>query len=158
MDSTTLSQVKALLPLILEQQSRHELDIQTALEGTVRSTENQILDLHQQALNYKRPLEFEAYRAFNLDDYSDTWCFKYLRFTKEEIRHIIPLLHIDEIEYPNRRTPAAETAFCILLYRLSAPLRYKDLVPIFHYNKSSLSSIFNTVLMFLYHRYKNLLQ
>jgi AraC-like DNA-binding protein len=65
-----------------------------------------------------------------------------MRFSKEEIRRVVPLLHINEIQFRNQYSVLSEKAFYILLYRLASELRWKDLCLTFGMSRSTLYSIF----------------
>jgi len=71
-------------------------------EGTIQATLNTFKDdLHKllkRLERYQEPLEYNHSTEFDLDDYSDADCKRFMRFTKSEIRRIWPLLYLDEIQ------------------------------------------------------------
>jgi hypothetical protein len=79
---------------------------------------------HRRVLVY-RPTEF------NLDIYTDEWCIEFLRFSRQEIREIIPFLRLDLCVWRNRYSPTPEEPFCLLLYKLSWLHQLKDTLNIF---------------------------
>jgi hypothetical protein len=102
------------------------------------------------ALEYN-PVEFQ------LDSYTDNWCIEFLRFSRQEIREILPYLRLDLCPWRNRYHLSPEAAFCLLLYRLSWPLRYKDTLYIFGRSRSWQSTIYVDILQYLVRRYQGLL-
>ena len=79
-----------------------------------------------------------------IDDKSDDWCLEYLRFTRAEIKEIAFVLQIPSVfRYRIRYTPY--DALALVLYRLSAPLRLKDLTHTFNRDLGWMSTIFNDV-------------
>ncbi|RPB01685.1 hypothetical protein L873DRAFT_1675815, partial [Choiromyces venosus 120613-1] len=75
------------------------------------------------------------------------------RFRQQEIRLFLPYLELSSIRFRNRYSCTAETAICILLYRLSAPNRLKEDMKVFRHSRSWISSIFNDVVEYLVARY-----
>jgi hypothetical protein len=113
--------------------------------------------LPRQLAQYRPPIRYNPSINFSLDNVPEANCIEYMRFSKEEIRRVVPLLHIDEIQFRHRYSISSEKAFCILLYRLAGELRWKDLCLTFGMSRSALCSIFWDVLLFLYHRYRQFL-
>jgi hypothetical protein len=85
---------------------------------------------------------------------TDEWIKKRMRFTSAEIERILPLLHLEEIQWSHGYRPSAEKALCIFLARLSWPLRLYDMMDWFGCSRSQISTIFNDVAVFLYQRFK----
>jgi AraC-like DNA-binding protein len=98
------------------------------------------------------PLPYRRFR-WELALWVDVWVQKRLRFTTAEIRRILSLLYLDEIQWSYRYKPSPEKAFAIFLMRLSWPLRLHDLVEVFGCSQSQLSQIFNDVVIFLTQRF-----
>jgi hypothetical protein len=94
---------------------------------------------------------------FELDDYSDEWCYEHLRFTKDEIRQFLLYLQLDTIEYRNRCTASPEVAICLVLWRLSYPRCYKDAQDLFGHSKSWQSIVFNDTILHLVNRFREML-
>jgi hypothetical protein len=80
-----------------------------------------------------------------------------MRFTKLEIRHIWPLLHLEEIQWRERQNLKPKAAFCILLWKLSSESRFINLLVRFHYSDTSLCNIYNDMLTHLERHYSGLL-
>ncbi|RPB25027.1 hypothetical protein L211DRAFT_784062, partial [Terfezia boudieri ATCC MYA-4762] len=49
------------------------------------------------------------------DQFTETECIEFFRFTRSEIRQILPYLELDQITYRYRYQASAEEAFCVLL-------------------------------------------
>jgi len=79
------------------------------------------------------------------------------RFTKDEIRLIIPYLDLDSIIWHCRVKPSPETAFCILLGRLSYPRKEAALAALFGRSASWISIVFLDILQHLQHRYHRII-
>jgi hypothetical protein len=62
---------------------------------------------------------------------------------------------LESLEYRYRCRCQPETALCVVLYRLSAPTRYKELMHLFKRSRSWLAVIFNDVICHLIERYKD---
>jgi hypothetical protein len=65
---------------------------------------------------------------------------------------------LESIEYRYGYKARPETALCVVLYRLSAPTRYKDCMHLFKKSRSWLSVIFNDVVCHLIERYREKLE
>ena len=85
----------------------------------------------------------------------EEWVKKKMRFTTAELDQILPLLHLEDIQWSYDYRPSPQKALCIFLARLSWPLRLHDMVEWFGYSRSQLSIIFNDVAIFLYQRFRN---
>jgi hypothetical protein len=94
---------------------------------------------------------------FQLDDYPDDWCHEYLRFSRQNIKDIIPFLRLDLCVYRNRYNPSPEVAFCLVLYKLSWPHRLKDTLDLFGQSRAWQSSVFNDTVIYLVSRYRDML-
>jgi hypothetical protein len=94
---------------------------------------------------------------FQLDDYTDDWCHEFLRFSRQEIRFILPFIRLDLCAYRFRYNPSPETAFCLLLYKLSWPHRLKDTLNLFGRSRAWQSSVFNDTMLHLVSRYRDML-
>ena len=103
---------------------------------------------------YIAPLPYRRFR-WELALWADVWVQKRLRFTTAEIRRILPLLHLDEVQWSYRYRPSPEKAFAIFLMRLSWPLRLHDLVEAFGCSQTQISQIFNDVAIFLTQRFQD---
>src|SRR5438034_11007193 len=79
------------------------------------------------------------------------------RFTKDEIRIIIPYLDLDFITWHCRVKPPPETAFCILLARLSYPRKEAALAALFGRSASWISIVFLDILQHLQRRYHRII-
>jgi len=66
-------------------------------------------------------------------------------------------LGLDNFVYRYGIKPFRILAFCVVLARLSSPTRYKDTLHIFGCSKAYQSLVFNSVIGFLYDRFKNIL-
>jgi hypothetical protein len=70
---------------------------------------------------YVTPLPYRRFR-WKLALGADVWVQKRLRFTTAEIRRILSLPHLDEVQWSYRYKPSPDKAFAIFLMRLSWPL------------------------------------
>jgi hypothetical protein len=66
-----------------------------------------------------------------------------LRFTHQDIRTLLQYFALDEVIYRYGYKCAPETALCVVLFRLSAPSRYKELMYIFQRSRGWLCTVFN---------------
>jgi hypothetical protein len=94
---------------------------------------------------------------FQLDNYTDDWCLEFLRFSRQQIKEILPFLRLDLCTWRNRYNPTPEAAFCLLLYKLSWPHRLKDATNIFGHSIAWQSSVYIDILRHLVCRYCNML-
>jgi hypothetical protein len=94
---------------------------------------------------------------FQLDDYTDDWCLEFLRFSRQQIKEILPFLRLDLCTWRNRYNPTPEAAFCLLLYKLSWPHRLKDTTNVFGRSMAWQSSVYVDILRYLVRRYRNML-
>jgi hypothetical protein len=106
-----------LLHNIIDQERRFE-----AIQQFVQNSKlfRDLLARRRRRCHRRWPRRFRpvlTYRPgqFELDDYSDEWCYEHLRFTKEEIHQFLPYLRLDTIEYRNRCTASPEVAICLVL-------------------------------------------
>jgi hypothetical protein len=67
-------------------------------------------------------------RTFSLRRLDDATVRHLFRFSKEEIRQLVPLLHLEEICWSADCHPLAKTALCVLLCWLAYPGRLAVLV------------------------------
>ena len=80
------------------------------------------------------------------------------RFRPADIRLITPHLQLHTVEYRHRFQCNAETALCIVLYRLSAPASgLKAMMATFRRSRTWLSIVFNDVVEHLIAQYRSLL-
>jgi hypothetical protein len=64
---------------------------------------------------------------FDIEDKDDNWCIEHLRFSRAQIIEMTELLGLhNAMKFRKGYRPAPETALCVVLRRLSYPLRYKD--------------------------------
>ncbi|RPB26674.1 hypothetical protein L211DRAFT_856099 [Terfezia boudieri ATCC MYA-4762] len=92
------------------------------------------------------------------DQFTETECIEFFRFTRSEIRQILPYLELDQITYRYRYQASAEEAFCVLLSRLSSNKRLKDEMRLFGKSRTWQSVIFNDVVTYLVTRYQEKLE
>jgi hypothetical protein len=79
---------------------------------------NSSLILRVRRRRRRRVLEYPP-NGFDLESRTDDWCIEFLRFSKSEIREIIPYLRLDLCPWRNRYNATPEVAFYLLLYKLS---------------------------------------
>ena len=86
---------------------------------------------------------------FNLDTWPDKRIRRLLRFSREEIRNLVLLLHLQDVEYPWRVKPTPECALSVVCFRLSSPTRLVDCIDTFSRSEAWVSTVFNAVTTFL---------
>ena len=79
------------------------------------------------------------------------------RFTKHEIRIIISYLDLDSVPWRCRVKPSSETAFCILLARLSYPWKEETLGALFGCSTTWISIVFCDILQYLQYCYSGII-
>jgi hypothetical protein len=83
---------------------------------------------------------------------------QHFRFTMHEVHQIVAHLDLEErIETPNRYVIEREEALCLVLYRLSWPLRYLEVEKIFHRSFAALSTIFLHMVALIHENWKHIL-
>jgi hypothetical protein len=102
---------------------------------------------------YRHPIPYRT-REFSLDHFTEESAIEYFRFSISEIRTILPYLGLEGLRYRNRLKASPEKAFCLVLYRLSAPNRFKENLAMFGRSRAYQSIIFNDVVCHLASRYK----
>lgn len=100
-----------------------------------------------------RPLPIHKV-PWRLDDLHPNWIPELFRFTKEEIRLIVPFLHLDRVPWKKRYSKTPEEALCIVLFHLSWPHREKDTGRLFYCSAPRISSIFNDVCLYIWRRFQ----
>lgn len=127
-----------------------------ALEAVESDSEG---DIEEQPRQVQRPGRAPQlvipYRQFNfsLDNIDDATCEAQLRFTKQEIRSIMPYLQLDLCPFSCRYKPSPELAFSIVLARISYPHRLKDQMDFFGRSRSYISVIYCDVVEYLVDRF-----
>ncbi|OJD27217.1 hypothetical protein ACJ73_01382 [Blastomyces percursus] len=106
---------------------------------------------------YRPPVPIMSQFEFESDALADEFIVAKFRFTKDEIRIILPYMRLEMIEWLARYQPSSEMALCIVLARLAYPHRYQDLTSIFGRSASFLASIFNDTVQHLTDRFRDLL-
>ena len=97
----------------------------------------------QQHPRYRPPLTAPDVE-FSLERFTYVECRQFFRFSRGEIRQILPYLALDVIAYRFRYTATPELAFCMLL---------SDGVSLFGKSRTWQSVIFNDVVTHLITRY-----
>ena len=80
------------------------------------------------------------------------------RFTKLEICTILPLLHLEAIEWRNRYAPSLKLVICLLLIHQAYPDRLIRLRDLFGRSSAQLSSIYYDTMIHLVQHFRGLLQ
>ena len=96
------------------------------------------------ARDYGDPIHY-TYRPWSLDEWADSNCLKFTRFTKPQIHVLVELLRIDEVEYNAGVKPHPTMAMCVLLRRLAFSARWLDLQDLFGRSAGWLSTVFTCV-------------
>lgn len=101
---------------------------------------------------YRPPLEYPRFQ-WNLELWDDERVRRNLRFTREEIRAILPYTAIDTIVYRQNYRADPELALCLVLFRLSYPRQLHQMVFEFGCSEAKISTIINDVLVHFSGRY-----
>jgi hypothetical protein len=96
-----------------------------------------------------RPVYQYSRRPFSLRRWTDAKVRTLCRFSKAEIRRLLPLLHLDRISWTADNHPSEETAFCLLLCRLAYPGQLVVIADYFGYSPLQCSAVFNNVAVYL---------
>ena len=97
------------------------------------------------------------YGLFDLDKLSDDECMAEFRFFKNDIYALRDVLNIpEEIVCYNRTLVSGTEALCMLLKRLSYPVRYSDMIPRFGRSPPECSIITSNIvdMIFNFHSYR----
>ena len=106
---------------------------------------------------YVPPIPYNPLSRFSLVDLSDILCYHLMRFTKQEIYTLLPLIKLERIRFRNRYEATPEEALAVLLVRLSYPTRFWQMMERFGHSRSWLSVVFNDTMIYLYRRYRRML-
>ena len=91
-------------------------------------------------------LAHQQYPRFHLDGLDPTVCKLKTNFTKDEIRHLLHSLSVPPMfRDVNGCVYSGEEAFCLLLYRLTYPVRLCDLVEHFGLSEPQMSLLLDLV-------------
>ncbi|KIV87645.1 hypothetical protein PV11_03177 [Exophiala sideris] len=109
------------------------------------------------------PRRYQPFRAslpyrqfyFSLDQWSDETALYRTRFTIAEIRRMIPLLRLDEVEWTNRYRPTEEKALYITLSRIFCTARVGDIMHWYGCSRSQISCITNDVVLHLFRIFRD---
>lgn len=145
-----------LLFLLLSDIQKRRSRRRRAVAQAVAQVEARRLRRKKRIWRYRTPLRYRR-GSFDLDSYDDPWCLLHLRFTKEQIRKILPYLRLDRIEYRFRYKASPEVAFCLLLYKLSYPNRYNSSLNVFGHSKSWQCTVFLDTIQYITKRYRGMM-
>ena len=98
---------------------------------------------------YRPPYSYRK-RPFSLDRWEEAKVRTLCRFSKAEIRRILPLLRLDDVSWTTRNKPSQETAFCLLLCQLAYPGCLVAIADHFGRSPSWCSAVFNDVAIHLW--------
>ncbi|KAG2207260.1 hypothetical protein INT45_008061, partial [Circinella minor] len=119
-------------------------------------------DIQQEILERRRINRCE-HRPFNLDDYTNEKCESNFRFNKTQLRTIIHAMELPSHFVFHADDPkhhfqvSTEEVMAICLRRLAYPAHLEDLGHIFCRTTSTLSIIFNSMIEYLFYKYKSTL-
>ena len=108
--------IARIVPIIEDVATRRRCRLQREAVCQLICTSSPIIPCFQR--RWRPALEYDPVK-FQLDNYTDNWCIEFLRFSRQEIREILPYLHLDLCPWRNQYHPSPEAAFCLLLYQLS---------------------------------------
>ncbi|KAG2217747.1 hypothetical protein INT45_005468 [Circinella minor] len=117
----------------------------------------------QQEILERRHMNRREHRPFNLDDYTNEKCESNFRFNKTQLRTIIYAMELPSHfvfcadDTKHHFQVSTEEAMAICLRRLAYPAHFEDLGHIFCQTTTTLSIIFNTMIEYLFAKYKSTL-
>jgi hypothetical protein len=82
--------------------------------------------LNEEPRDYGDPIHY-AYHNWSLNEWADSNCLYYTRFTKAEIYKLTNLLRFDNVKYNAGIKPTNEIACCVLLRRLAFSTHWLNL-------------------------------
>lgn len=113
----------------------------------------------QKRARYRPPIKINPLsKRWNFDDIEDSQFKHLMRFSRADLRRLLPLLRLDRIEWSNRNSPSEEEALGVLVFRMAYPRRYLDMMDRFGHGRSWICAVFKDVLIYLYKRYQRILE
>ncbi|KAI5815616.1 hypothetical protein BZA77DRAFT_344862 [Pyronema omphalodes] len=125
-----------------------------AAEALVQQEEERKQELARRPTRYRSPIPVPGGEPFSLDAFTEESCIVLFQFTHQHIRTMLQYFALDEITYRYGYKCEPETALCLVLFRLSGPSRYKELMELFKRSRGWLCTIFNDTVEHLVSRYK----
>jgi hypothetical protein len=98
------------------------------------------------------------HRRFSLCRLDDTTICHLFRFTREELRQLVPLLYLDKICWTGQNHLTEETALCVFLCRLAYPARLEVTCDIIGCSPAWCSAVFNDVTVHLWTTFQSFLE
>ena len=123
------------IPLLLFHRQLRMHRIATLLAGRIQVVKNHTT---------KRQIAYNPTNKWTIDQHDDTWCLVFIHFTKSQVKEMAFILRIPtKFRYGICYT--AYNALALVLYRLSLPLRLKDVVDHFNRDLGWISTVFNDI-------------
>ena len=131
----------------------------------LRDVRNSLLVAHDQGLlsdeelllllkanSSKNPeFSYEKYARFSIESIEEPECLSEFRVAKKDLPLLADALRLPDTFHCNQRTTADKLeGLCILLWRMSFPCRYSDMLARFGRPVPELSMISNTVMNYIY--------
>ena len=142
----------------IQRRLRRKAAAVAALGGAVAAIAATATAPRAQQLRYRRPVYRYRRRPFRLRRWSDEKIQLLCRFTRSELRRLLPLLHLDEIRWTGGVRPKPETALCLLLVRLSYPGRLLVIADHFGRSPAWCSTVFNDVAIHIFTKFRGILE
>ncbi|KAG6959563.1 hypothetical protein JG687_00008707 [Phytophthora cactorum] len=108
-------------------------------------------------LSTARPPEVTLRAPFNFNSLSNEECINKFRFEMHQIVQVVQLFELEGIQTRERTTSSGVEGLCIVLYKLTVPIRWVDLESFFGRDSSGLSNLFLHVLVYIDTKYARLL-
>ncbi|OAX77001.1 hypothetical protein ACJ72_08705 [Emergomyces africanus] len=102
---------------------------------------------------YRPPLLYNSSINWSLDSWDDERVRRNLRFTKQEIRQILPLLQLQNVKFRYLIKPSPELSISLLLAKLSTFRPYHQMAYDFGRSPAYISIVINDLLEYLENRY-----
>ena len=107
---------------------------------------------------YRPPIPYTSVPDTHLLDIDTVLGYHLMRFTPDETRAFLPLLRLDRLRFRARVRATPEQAIGVVLVRLSYPTRYWQMMETFGHSRTWISIVFNDTIIYLYRRYRRILE
>jgi hypothetical protein len=154
---------EAALPLLglfdEEEEEEGDLDAHVQRDQVAPPSEEEHESEEEELDDVAQPFQLPVMGDLFLQNFSDTQCKDYFRFSREHIILLVNTLNMPQFFKTKIRVKVSATeGLCIVLRRFAYPNRLSDLVEIFGCSVSAISSIVDTVVDHLFVNYHVLVQ
>lgn len=117
------------------------------------------LELQKEKPRYRPPILYRQLpEQWSLDAIEDSQFTHLMRFSRQELRRIMPLFRLDRIKYRHRYCASPEEGLGVVLMRMTYPRRYWEMMSRFGHSRSWISVIFQDTIVYLFRRFRRILQ